>query len=518
MQIPGFLGPTYPSRSVRFQSDRTVNWFPELSPSPESKSILSLIGVPGTEKTFTIGSGPLRAARVCDGSLYIVSGKEIYRIRDNEVSDVLGTLSTDSGPVFMDFNGTSAAGIGGDQLAIVDGVSLYIYNVVSDVLSVVALGFNPSYVTYADGYFFVTRKDSMVACASDPYNGLVWNGLATSPISAIPGNLKGCVTQNQEVWFIKEYTSEVWYDAGVATATGFPFTRVPGAVLNYGTSAPSSIVVGDNCIFMVGNARTMGGGQFVGILSFSGFTATVISTPSINYQISKMSTISDAVSFMFSTEGHTFLVVTFPTANHTFIYDTTTQMWHERSTYTANPYVVGKWNAGLYVYFDNVHYIGDMINGNLYRMDSDLTLEDGKPIVSIRVTPTLFDPASLDNLFVDRLELDFDPGQGVVIPESLYKTSIITATAGNLSSATTLTAVPPDLLTLVESPVASLSWSNDGGYTFGKEHLAQMGKRGEYGKRLVWRQLGPSSNRVWRLVVSSPVKKVMLGAYAEVGY
>jgi hypothetical protein len=65
-------------------------------------------------------------------------------------------------------------------------------------------------------------------------------------------------------------------------------------------------------------------------------------------------------------------------------------------------------------------------------------------------------------------------------------------------------------------PQAMLEWSDDGGHTWSNEHWASIGKMGEYRKRVKWRRLGRSRDRVFRLTITDPVKVVIIGATAEV--
>jgi hypothetical protein len=76
-----------------------------------------------------------------------------------------------------------------------------------------------------------------------------------------------------------------------------------------------------------------------------------------------------------------------------------------------------------------------------------------------------------------------------------------------------LTFAGPSLIDSPESdPMAFLSWSNDGGNTWSNEYPSSLGRQGKYGKRLIWRNLGMSRNRVYRLAISSSSKKIITGA------
>jgi hypothetical protein len=43
-----------------------------------------------------------------------------------------------------------------------------------------------------------------------------------------------------------------------------------------------------------------------------------------------------------------------------------------------------------------------------------------------------------------------------------------------------------------------------------------MGRLGEYRTRAIWRRLGQSRDRVFELVISDPVKRVIVDAWADV--
>ena len=66
-----------------------------------------------------------------------------------------------------------------------------------------------------------------------------------------------------------------------------------------------------------------------------------------------------------------------------------------------------------------------------------------------------------------------------------------------------------------DDPQAMLDWSDDGGHTFKNEVWADMGKAGEHNRRAIWRRLGSSRNRVYRVTITDPVKVVIISAYLK---
>lgn len=61
-------------------------------------------------------------------------------------------------------------------------------------------------------------------------------------------------------------------------------------------------------------------------------------------------------------------------------------------------------------------------------------------------------------------------------------------------------------------PVLIVDWSDDHGRTWSNGRELSMGKIGEYGVRLKTERLGSSRNRVYRVTISDPVKRVILAA------
>jgi len=483
-----FLGSTDPDRSYNISSDRTVNFYPCVH-KQGSKATVTLAGTPGTEVFSTIGNTPVRGMHPFNGVLFAVAGGSLYSIAtDGTVSASLGTLDTSSGTVSMRNNGLTVSGIGGNQLAIADGTATYIYDVSAASFTKVSNACDM--LTYIDGYFVGVIPNSMSYNVSNLYNGTTgqWNALATSPVSASPDLLKAVENLHQQLWLIKQTSTEVWYDAGIATSVGSPFLRISGAVIDYGTNAPWSVARGDNSMFFLAWQKSGDSSEMVGIARINGYTPEIISPPSINYQVSHMTTVTDAIGYCYSDEGHTFYVITFPTGDATYVYDTTTGLWHERSTY-KEPYAIGRHVGNCYAYFNGKHLVGDWQTGNIYTMSTTIYEDNEQPIVSVRRGQVIFDSDSFDNVFINRLIIDAETG------------------VGDLGESTQTGL----------NPQASLSWSDDGGHNWSGEYPSSLGKIGEYGKVLYWNQLGYTrQGRVFQLTVSDPIKKTLIGAYAEV--
>lgn len=386
-----FFGPSYSGRSPNISASRCVNCFLEIYP-PGAKTKGALIGTPGLSLFQTIGTGPVRGMCFFNNLIYLVSGGGLYSINNAEtVSASLLTLATSSGRVWMANNGLSPTG--GNQLAITDGVNLYIWNVNTSTATTVSSWpaniVNPQTVIYLGGYFIVSGSSGSFQ-SSALYDGTTWSALDVAAKQNSPDPLISAFNNHGELWLHGSYTTEIWAQtAGIHP----PFQWIQGAMIDVGSAAVNSIAKGANTIFWLANRRNQEAGEFIGVVMAQGYDAAVVSPPSIVYQWNQYSVISDAWGYCYDSDGHDFYVITFPTANATWVYDATTQMWHEWSGYTGSPYVVGRHYGNAYTSaWSGKHYIGDFQNGNIYQMSSTFYTDNGQPIVSFRTTDHIYEP------------------------------------------------------------------------------------------------------------------------------
>lgn len=550
------LGGSGEGRSLNVNASRSINLYPDLDADPESKAVISLTKTPGCSMWGAVGAGPNRGQHPFNGLNFVVSGSELRSLDASKVlSPLLGTLLTVTDRVSMKDNGLLASGIGGNQLIIVDGQAGYIYEAVAGTFTQISSpGFplNPTHVEYIDGYFIVTN-DTMAASASELYDGTTWNALATTPVQSAPDNIKNLVSVYQQLLFLKEFTAEFFYDTGTPTTSGFPFSRVSGGVLPYGIAAPWSLCRGIGSVFWLAQVWTNNTGEFIGPVILNGAVVTPIGSPAINYRMSLWTDIVNVFAYCYSEGGHNFVVFTSPGDNQTFVYDAATQMWHERSTYTDNPYQINRHVGNSYAFFNGAHLLGDYQSGNIYQMRSDRVTDHGLPMVCVRRTNHIFDGSELDNLFVTQLQLDVDikvrPGTATAVA-ALSGDAVLSCTVtnpgfdyvvdpqivlvpvdGNGSGATataiaggggvqsiTVTAggsgyTQEPQVVLVDNPIKptiGLASSTDGGDTWSNERIKVVGKR------VVFNRLSKARDKVWQIRFSDPASLVLLGGYGEV--
>jgi len=419
----------------------------------------------------------VRGMHTFNNLIYFVAGSGLYSITSGgTLSGLLGTLATSSGRVQMADNGLSPTG--GNQLMIVDGTNGYIWNVNTTTFTTISSWLSqvvaPQTVAYLGGYFIVSGTSGSFQ-VSALYDGTTWSGLDVAAKSINSDNLLACYNTGGLLWLFGSDAMEIWQQ----TVGHPPFALVPGFVSDYGLAARFSVAKGGGTLFWLANIKGDKGELIGAVMATSGSAPAVISTPAINWQWSQYLTVSDAFAYTYTLEGHSYYVLTFPTANSTWVYDITTQLWNEWSTYTNAPYVIGRHYGNAYAFLNGKHVIGDYQTGNLYTLSSTVYTDNGNPIVSMRTSQHLFNKGELSNIVVGKIQIDAETGVG-------------------------------DNVTI--NPQASLAWSKDGGHTYSSDYQASMGPIGQFLTRLQWRRLGIARDRVWRLTCSDPVKKVFMNA------
>ena len=501
MKTP-ILGSAYVARSINAADNRMVNLFPEAIPEG-GKEPGFLNRAPGLEFLQTVGTGPIRAlwAHQTNGSdFYVVSGSGFYKLTGlTATPTLLGTLTTSSGPVSIADNGT--------QIFLATNPDGFIYNETTNVFARIT---DPDFagavtVAYLDGYFVFNQPNSQIIWVSQLLDGTSINPLDFASAEGSPDGVVGLISDHRELWVFGTDSVEVWYDSGAAD---FPLARIQGAFNEIGCVAAFSIAKLDNSLFWLGtDAR----GQGI-VYKANGYTGQRVSTHAIEYAIAQYGNISDALAYTYQQEGHGFYILTFPSANATWVYDAATQAWHERAGWDNGSFTRHRSNCQCN-FVGNI-IVGDYQNGNIYTLDLDTYADNGQIqrwLRSWRALPT--GTNTLKRTAQHSLQLDAQAGALLTpITEYVYLTTedgfkLITESYDNLVDETTLSVNPP--------PQFMLRWSDDGGHTWSNEHWAQGGAVGAYGTRIFWRRLGMTlklRDRVYELSGTDPIQIAIMGA------
>jgi len=502
----GFVGPTYTSQSVIADSQRCMNWYPESIESGQGKSPLAFYPTPGL-KLFATIAGPVRGGLPFTSGLgngagtpvaAFVGAGNLYLVNAAGVATLIGPVGNDFKPVSMAVNGSA-----GNQLCICSAGQLYIYNLsatkpcgaiglAAGTLSGTMGGLQgfASKVVFCDGYFVVTFANTNEFQVSALEDGTSWNPLSVQQVSVFSENIGGILAGYRQLWiFGQGGHSQVYYNSGGNAYTPFDVIGAGGVgFMEEGIDAAESLAMLDNAPFWIGSNANGAGMAW----RANGYTPLRISTHAEETAwASYPKKCSDAVGYSYRDQGHTFWVLRFPSANQgngaTWVYDTATQMWHERG-YWSQKGLTG-YSAHLstcHCFAFNMHLVGDWNSGNIYTMEIGNLYDNGTPIRRARRAPHISTEQGW--IYHHELQVDMEVGDGP-IPALLDG-------AGN----------PRD-------PQVMLRWSNDGGRTWGNEHWIGAGKAGEYETRVRWQRLGRARDRVYELVVTDPVAWRIVEAY-----
>ena len=455
----GFIGGAYEGPSTNIDAQTCQNLYAIVDQN-SGKSVLALRGTPGMKEWYDSGSvGECRGYLLWNDSLYVVIGASLIKMATDATGTTVGTLGTTEGRVWM-------AG-GTVNLCLVDGSKGYYQTKTATSLTEITdVDFPvPTSLAYQDGYFIVTEKDSDTFYISASEDASSWGGLDWASAEDTPDDAIALVSHRREIHIIGEQTKEVFYNSGNST---FPFTRIPNSVIPIGFGAIESIAHGDEGLFWLddGYRPRMG----------VGYDAVPIAPEQIEYQIQQYDEKSDAVGYVYSQEGHSFYVLTFPTAQKTWAFDITTGIWHTRAYGVPEIRHRAQWAT----WFAEKVIVGDYANGKLYEFDFSTYTDVGGVIRRRRTAqPT---HSGRDLISFASFELEFESGVGLVTGQ------------GN-------------------DPQAMLDWSDNGGHTWGNEHWADIGEIGNYKTRVIWRRLGKSRGRIFRVSITDPVKVIIIGAY-----
>jgi len=479
MQTP-ILGASYVARSINAADNRMVNMFPEAT-TDGGKTAGFLNRTPGLEFLQTVGTGPIRAlwAHQTNGSdFYVVSGTEVYKLTSLtatpvKIGDVSGT-----GPVSIADNGAT-------MFFACNGPSYTYYEPTGEFDQITDVNF-PGAVTvgYLDTQFIFNEPNSQRLWSVDTINPssgeyiypLIFDPLFFSSADGSPDGVVAINCDHRQLWVFGTDSTEVWYNAGLAN---FPLAPIQGAFNEIGCVAAFSIAKLDNTLFWLGtDAR----GQGI-VYKANGYAGIRVSTHAIEYAIAQYGNLADALAYTYQQEGHAFYVLTFPTANATWVYDVATQAWHERAGFDNGEFIRHRSNCQCN--FGGNTVVGDFENANIYKFNLDIYADNGgvqKWLRSWRALPT--GANNLKRTAQHSLQLDCETGVGL-----------------NTGQGST--------------PEAMLRWSDDGGHTWSNEHWREMGAIGQYGYRTIWRRLGMTlklRDRVYEVSGTDPVKIAIMGA------
>lgn len=499
MRLP-LLGGSYVGRSIIANAQRCINYFPETNPkdSPVPVTYYQRPGLVPIARDAT-NVAPVRGIwRASNGNAYCVIGDGAYSLGapPGWALTRLGSITVGrTNPCSFVDNGLGGSAEG----LLVDGSSNgWIINISTNVFSQVV---DPSgafqgadKVDFIDS-FVLFNVPGTYSWGSTHTNGLTFDPLYQANKTDWPDPLRSIAVNRHEILLIGDVKSEIWYDAGNPL---FPFAELPGAFIEHGTASAYSVATSDISTFWLGQ-DLQGSGV---VWRFRGYQTSRISNHALEVAIRRMRQsvgIGDAIAYTYQQDGHYFYVLSFPAGDQTWVFDESTNEWHQRAWTDADGVLHrDRTNCHAFIYGYNV--VGDWENGQLYSMDLEAysdTDADGTetPITCLRTFPHItktIDPKTAQPLDWDgkrirytRFQLDLEPGM---------------APGPSLGDS---------------PPLITLRYSDDRGRTWVASVLQSSGHPGEYLAAPTWQGLGVARNRVFEISHSLNGPAALNGAFIE---
>ena len=468
MRWPGFVGPTYTLKSPAQDAQRCVNMFPEIHELGGTKQgeIGYLISTPGLRRLATIGTGPIRGTyQTSTGRLAVVSGSELYRVDSTWTATKVGDLMTNTGMVDMTDNG--------QDLLVVDGPNGYAVSLVTGVFQrIVGEAFyGADRCGFLDGYFVLNNPGTSQFYLSDLYKATSYDGLDFGNAEGNPDAVVAVLVDRRQVWLLGAKTMEVWWNTGAE----FPLSRIDGSFAEVGcASAHAARKFAGTVAWLTDQGQ---------VVVADGYQPRRISNFAVEDAIQQGGDLSKAYAWTYQDGGHIFYALQLETGSSTWVYDSSTGQWHERTFTTGGQQTLHR--GACHEWAFETHVIGDREDGRIYAFEDGQRTDDGAVITQERIPPRLSSP-SLERAFVSELVIDMETGIGL------------------------------DGTGQGTDPQAMLRSSRDGGRTWGSERWVSLGAIGNRRVRAIWRRFGQARDLgVW-FRVTDPVRLVINGAEIKV--
>lgn len=446
-----------------------MNWYLERMESPYAKAQYVLNPCPGFEEFASAVESPGRglfSAGTLTDRVFTVIGFQLYEVLSGGTMTDRGDVDSDDYPATFATSGTS-----GGQMMITSGGTLYVYDLAANTLTAIAAlsAVNLRQVVYLNNRFIALDAESSAYYWSALNNGASWStgSKAVRSTAADPWISMSVVLG--QLWLQGTRTSDVYYPTAIATE---PYASIPGAYLEQGIVGSFASANLDSTLAWLGQNAN---GHRV-VYRSNGYSPQQISTRAVEFAIQGYSTVADADAFAYQDQGHYFFVLNFPTADATWVYDTTEQLWHERGYWNTDTSEFEVYRPNSYCQAFNKQLVGDRETGAIYEMSVTEYFDvDGENIRRVRRTPFTWDGGNLNRVFYPGMQIDMQTGIGL-----------------------TDMSTPPQVM---------LNWSDDGGLNYPAELMtaASAGALGASQVRVQFMRLGSSRSRSWQLVCTDEV-------------
>jgi hypothetical protein len=469
-----WIGQSARARSTNASDITLKNAYAEVVEHKQGKSIVTVYRTPGLKLWLTLpGTGAVRGMfyAASQDRTFAVQGATLWEMAPNGTLTSRGTLLTTAGALDFDENGV--------DLAIVDGNNRYHLTFATNFFERNTTYPSASRVGFIDNYLIYLKPFTQEFGWSDLLSTSVPD-LNTARAEGRPDPLVSMLVVRREIWLFGWETTQPFYSTGDPDT---PFAPIPSIFLHQGCVAPQSPArVGETLCWVGRNEQ----GQAT-VVQAAGQQVQRISTHALETALHGYADLKDALGWGQQDQGHSYYWLTFPTGNATWVYDATTQLWHERGYRDPATGMLGRHRANCYVFAFGRHYVGDYQSGAIYELDDQTYTDNGEALVLEAILPVLFDGENAALIEQKWFLLECETGVGL---------------DGGLEPG--------------RDPQVLLFLSQDGGHLYEPAPPRSLGPIGRTKHIVEWRALGSSWDRRCKIVISDPVRVAITGAITEV--
>lgn len=462
--IPLF-GTGIASNSKQITAQRRVNCFFDIRKDTD-KTTIAVRATPASFGSFTLTDSPIRGWRVIGNYLYVVAGASVFQVALDSTFVLLGTIPNTGQLVAMTDNSL--------QLAFVDGVRGYYLTLPAGAPTLITDPNFPNGATSIEvlnsrGY--AEQPNTRFFFASQLLDLSNWSPNTFGTKENSSDNLSVVDVLNGALILWGLTNMEFWQDVALAP---LPVQRINGASQTWGLAAKySRASLSNTKIFLAQNPQ--GGVQ---VMMLNGYTPERVSDSDLENIITNFAIYSDAIGFTYMVDGHPMYQLTFPNANRSFLFDASTKFWFEVQSGVGD---YTRHFANLGIVFNAKNYVSDTATGTVYQLSTLVFDESGNSIK--RMVTSRHVRIDGNEFGISEIILEMETGNGIATGQG-------------------------------SNPQIMMQVSKDGGRTFGPERWKNMGRLGQYKKRLVWDCIGSARDFVFRFTLTDPVSFIILSAQA----
>ena len=190
---------------------------------------------------------------------------------------------------------------------------------------------------------------------------------------------------NKEVWLLGSESTELVVNTG-APSPALPFAPIDSVFIQVGIAA----VLQSDAHRQLAAVAASGPRRQRHDRKTNGYGVERVSNHAVERAIRTYGAVSNAEAFSYQEEGHTFYVLSFPSAGRTWVLDLITQQWHERGHWddNATDYTIYRPRDHAFAFgglTDGKRLVIDRQTGWIYLMSVDLGQDmDGRPLRRLR--------------------------------------------------------------------------------------------------------------------------------------